>query len=91
MKVKLTLVNKLKEIIQLIRRRNHYFRKAHNSGSTDDRLKFKQLRNKVVAELRLAKHSFFSDLHPHDPSVLEKIEISELTGMHYSNSVKWQY
>ena len=48
-----------KEIIQLIRKRNLYFKKAHHSGSRDDRLMFKKLRNKVVANLRHAKRKFF--------------------------------
>ena len=55
-----------KEIIQLIRRRNYFYKEARKSGSDDDFQKFKQLRNKVVAELRLAKHAFFSDLQLQD-------------------------
>ena len=55
-----------KLVTQLIRKRNFYFKRAHRTGSIQDRLKFKQLRNKVVAELRLAKQKYFSQLHPHD-------------------------
>ena len=62
-----------KEIIQLIRKRNRYFRQAHSSGNSDDHLKFKQLRNKVVAKLRHAKHEFFSKLQPSNPKVFWKV------------------
>ena len=48
-----------KEIIQLIRKRNHHFRKAKRSGDRDDNLKFRHVRNRVVAELRLAKKVIF--------------------------------
>jgi len=44
-----------KEIIQLIRERNFYFKKAHCSGDIGDYLIFKQLRNKLVAKSRNAK------------------------------------
>ena len=53
-----------KEIFQLIRKRNLYFRKARCSGNRDDYQKFKQYRNKVVAKLRHAKRAFVSKLHP---------------------------
>jgi len=36
-----------KEIVQAIRKRNLYFRRARKSGNRDDQEKFKQLRNKV--------------------------------------------
>ena len=55
-----------KEIIQLIRRRNHHVRKANCSGDRDDYLKFRQVRYGVVAELRLAKRRYFANLHPHN-------------------------
>ena len=55
-----------KEIIQLIRKRNHHFRKANHSGDRADYLKFRQVRNRVVTELRLAKRRFFTNLHPHN-------------------------
>ena len=54
-----------KEIIQLIRKRNLYFRKAHRSGNDGDRMIFKKLRNKVVAKLRHKKKAFFARMHPH--------------------------
>ena len=38
-----------------------------------DYSKFKQLRNKVVSELRLAKQRFFSNLHPQNPKQFWKI------------------
>ena len=55
-----------KEIIQLIRKRNHHFRKANRSGDRADYLKFRQVRNRVMTELRLAKRRFFANLHPHN-------------------------
>ena len=62
-----------KSIIQLIRKRDRYFKKASRYGNQDDRLKFKQLRNKVVYELRHAKQSFFSNLHPKNPREFWKV------------------
>ena len=62
-----------KEIIQLIRKRNHHFRKAKCSGDRDDYLKFRQVRNRVVAELRLAKRRFFANLHPQNQREFWKI------------------
>ena len=54
-----------KEIIQLSRKRNSYFRKAHCSENDGDRMIFKKLRNKVVAKLRHKKKAFFARMHPH--------------------------
>ena len=62
-----------KEIIQLIRKRNHHFRKANHSGDRVDYLKFRQVRNRVVTELRLAKRRFFANLHPHNQREFWKI------------------
>ena len=62
-----------KEIIQLIRKRNYHFRKACRTGYRDDYMKFKQIRNRVVAELRLAKRRFFTNLHPHNQREVWKI------------------
>ena len=53
-----------KEIVQLIRKRNLLFRRAHKSGNRDDQEKFKQLRKRVVSKLRSAKTKFFTNLHP---------------------------
>ena len=55
-----------KEITQLIKRRNCYFKKAHSNGTgnSNDPIKFRQLRNKVVSKLRLAMQKFFSELEP---------------------------
>ena len=50
-----------KEIIQLIRKRDRYFKRARQ-GSVADRAKFRELRNRVVAKLRAEKKSFFADL-----------------------------
>ena len=50
-----------KEIIQLIKKRDHHFKKAQH-GSAADRAKFRELRNEVVAKLRSGKRSFFADL-----------------------------
>jgi len=52
-----------KVIIQLIRKRNHHFRKATRSDDRDDYLKFRQVRNRVVTELSLAKRRFFTNLY----------------------------
>ena len=62
-----------KEIIQLIRRRNHRFKKGNHSGNRDDYLKFRQIRNRVVAELRLAKRRYFTNLDPHNQREFWKI------------------
>ena len=51
-----------KEIIQLIKKRNYYFKKAHNNGGPNDLVKFRQLRNMVVSKVRVAKHT--SELEP---------------------------
>ena len=63
----------IKEIIQLIRKRNLYFKKPYRSGRRDDRLMFKKLRYKVVANLRHAKHKFFWNLHPHNQKEFWKV------------------
>ena len=55
-----------KEIIQLIKKRNYFYKEARRSRNNDDFLKFKQLRNKVIAELRDAKQKFFLDLQSQD-------------------------
>ena len=90
-----------KSIIQLIRKRDRYFKKEigavffdlqkafdsvphqclieklRQTGLTEHIiswiLKFKQLRNKVVYELRHAKQSFFSNLHPKNPREFWKV------------------
>ena len=62
-----------KGIIQLIRRRNLYFRKVHCSGNREDHEKFKQLRNKVVAQLKHAKRDFFTNLHPRNQKEFWKV------------------
>ena len=62
-----------KTISQLIKKRNYYFKKAHHSGSSVDYSKFKQLRNKVITELRLAKRRFFSNHNPQNPKEFWKI------------------
>ena len=62
-----------KEIVQLIRKRNLFFTKADHSGDIGDRLKFKQLRNKVVAKLRNAKRDYLSKINPREPKEFWKI------------------
>ena len=62
-----------KKIIQLIRRRNCYFRKAHFNGKAEDLEKFKQLRNRIVTELRRAKQTFFTQLHPRNQKEFWKV------------------
>ena len=55
-----------KEITQLIKRKNYYFKKAlsNGTGNSSDLIKFRQLQNKVVSKLRLAKQKIFSELEP---------------------------
>ena len=68
-----------KKIIQLIRRRNCYFRKAHCNGSAEDLEKFKQLRNRIVTELWRAKQTFFHSVTSQKPKgILEGSEIPKL-------------
>ena len=62
-----------KEIVQLIRKRNYLFRKAHRSGNTEDHLKFRHVRNRVVAELRFAKRRFLTNLHPRNQREFWKV------------------
>ena len=45
----------------------------NHSGSRDDHLKFKKLRNKVVAKLRHAKSEIVSNLHPHNQKEFWKV------------------
>ena len=59
-----------KEIIQLIRKRNLYFRKVHRSGNNGDRIMFKKLRNKVVAKY---KKAFFARMQPHSQKEFWKL------------------
>ena len=56
-----------KEIIQLIKKRNYYFKRARSNGGPNDLAKFRQLRNKVVSKLRIEKKTFFSELEPSNP------------------------
>ena len=58
--------------MQLIKRRNYFYKKARKSGSDEDFQKFKQLRNKVVTELKLAKRAFFLDLQTQHPNMFWK-------------------
>ena len=63
-----------KEIVQLIRKRNYrLFRKAHRSGNTEVHLKFRHVRNRVVAELRFAKRRFLTNLHPRNQREFWKV------------------
>ena len=75
--------------IQLSRKRNHHFRKAKHSGDRDDYLKFRQVRNRVVAELRLAKRRFFANLYipPQPTGILENSEIFDTERELHTNSV----
>ena len=62
-----------KGIIQLIRKRNLYFRKARRNGNKGDRDMFKKLRNEIVAKLRHAKQTFFVKINPHRPKEFWKV------------------
>ena len=57
----------------MVKKRNHYFKKAQCSGSSIDYSKFQQFRNKVVSKLQLAKRKFFSNLYPQNPKEFWKI------------------
>ena len=48
-------------------------RVRRKAGESTTRTQFKQLRNKVVAKLRHAKHEFFSKLQPSNPKVFWKV------------------
>ena len=48
-----------KEILQLIKKRNYYFKKAHSNGNSSDLLKFKQLQNKWYPSSDLLSRNFF--------------------------------
>ncbi len=47
-----------------MRRRNALFKRAKRSGFQQDYARFCQARNKVVSELRSAKHAYFRKLNP---------------------------
>ena len=55
-----------KEIIQLIRKRNFYFKKAQKNNPNALQ-KFKLLRNKVVTKLRANKQKFLAEINPRHP------------------------
>ena len=55
-----------KEIIQLIRKRNSYFKKAQKNDPNALQ-KFKLLRNKVVTKLRANKQRFLAEINPRHP------------------------
>jgi len=56
-----------KHIIQLIRKRNNLFKRAQRSGDPRDYQSYKEIRNKVVSELRTSKQNFFASLNPQCP------------------------
>ena len=53
-----------KKIVQLIRKRNYYFRKYKATKCTIIYGKYRSLRNKVVASLCQSKCSFYMNLKP---------------------------
>ena len=53
-----------KEIVQAIRRRNYFYRKAKHSNSGNYHSKYKNLRSRVITMLRQSKHNFFKNLNP---------------------------
>ena len=53
-----------KEIVQAIRRRNYFYRKAKHSNSGNYCSKYKNLRSRVITMLRQSKHNFFKNLNP---------------------------
>ena len=57
-----------KDIIQLIHKRNNFFKKAKKfQNDPKDLQQFKATRNKVVSKLRSSKQRFFSSLDPKCP------------------------
>ena len=53
-----------KQIVQLIRKRNYYFRKYKKYNCTTTYSRYKSLRNKVVTCLRQSKSNYFKNLDP---------------------------
>ena len=53
-----------KKIVQLIRKRNYYFRKYKKCNCTTTYSRYKSLRNKVVTCLRQSKSNYFKNLDP---------------------------
>ena len=48
-----------KGVVQTIRKRNYYFKKAKRTGDTNAQDRYKQLRTSVVSQLRQQKSEFF--------------------------------
>ena len=53
-----------KEIVQAIRGRKYFYRKAKRSNSGNYHSKYKNLRSIVITILRQSKHNFFKNLNP---------------------------
>ena len=53
-----------KGIVQAMHRRNALFKRAKRSGNDIDYAKYSRVRNKVVRNLRSAKHTYFHELKP---------------------------
>ena len=48
-----------KEVVQAIRKRDYYFKKAKRTGDISARDRYNQLRNSIVSQLRQLKKDFF--------------------------------
>lgn len=53
-----------KEIVNLMKKRNYYFRKSNKYGRLEDLERYKKLRNKIVSKLRQCKAEFFQKVNP---------------------------
>ncbi len=54
-------------LTRAMRKRNHLFRRVRNSGSSSIFNRYKEVRNKVVQELRGFKRKYFRKLNPSNP------------------------
>ena len=61
-----------KKIVQLIRKRNYYFRKYKATKCSIMQGKYRSLRNKLFASLRQSKRSFYKYLKPKSSKTIWK-------------------
>ena len=54
-------------IIEMMKKRDHLFKKARRSGSPAMWSKYRSIRNRVIQQLRSAKFAFFSNINQADP------------------------
>ena len=51
-----------KPILQLIRKRNRYYRHAKQTNQSSDHAKYRQLRNTIITMIRFAKEQYYDSL-----------------------------